>query len=365
MSKKKIRVAIIGTNGIPAMYGGFETLAEYLTKELSNYFKFTVYCSSIYKKEERLRFYNNSKLKYLPIKANGLESIFYDTFSTIHAFFKSDILLILGPAAGFILTLNFFFKKIIITNHGGINEWERKKFSYLQKKYAYLSHKTAALASHQNIADNLVMKEKLYKTFNITSNVIEYGGDHVSIEKVDKKLIKKYPFLSQKYTLSVARAQIDNHLHTLIETYKELPKKNLVIISNWKFSNYGQQLLKKNKNLKNIFLVNAVYNKFDLDVIRSNTELYIHSHSECGTSPSLVEAMNYNIPIICYDAKTNREVTENKTFYFKNNEDLKNLISKLSVKKTLEIKNKMFEIAKRKYTWRKITNKYANLLSSF
>ena len=111
MKKNKIKISIIGTNGIPPRYGGFETLTEYLTKELGNDFNFTVYCSSIYKKDERVKSYNNSKLIYLPIRANGIQSIFYDSICTIHALIKSDVLLILGPAAGFILFLNFFFKK--------------------------------------------------------------------------------------------------------------------------------------------------------------------------------------------------------------------------------------------------------------
>ena len=78
MQTNKKKVAIIGTNGVPASYGGFETLVEYLTKELRNDFDFTVYCSSIYKKKDRLESFNKSKLIYLPLKANGFQSILYD-----------------------------------------------------------------------------------------------------------------------------------------------------------------------------------------------------------------------------------------------------------------------------------------------
>ena len=77
MKNDKKKIAIIGTNGIPARYGGFETLSEHLTKELEKKFDFTVYCSNIYEKDKRVKFYNNSKLIYLPFKANGFQSIFY------------------------------------------------------------------------------------------------------------------------------------------------------------------------------------------------------------------------------------------------------------------------------------------------
>jgi len=364
MKTKNKKVAIIGTNGIPARYGGFETLAEYLTKELEADFYFTVYCSSIYKKNDRIKSYNNSKLIFLPFKANGIQSVFYDIISTFHAWFTSDVLLVLGPAAGFILPLTKFFKKKIITNHGGLNEWEREKLSFFQRKYAYLNHKIAGQNSNENIADNLPLKESLFRAFGVKTKVIEYGGNHINIENISSKSLKKYSFLSNPYSLCVARAQVDNNLHLLIETFKDLPYKNLVIVSNWNISKYGQELWSKHQGLNNIFLVPAVYDKYELDVIRSNTELYIHSHSQCGTAPSLVEAMSYNIPVICFDVETNRETTEHKSFYFNNIYNLKLLITNLSDDKRFELKEEMFAISKKKYTWRIISNKYANLISS-
>ena len=124
----KKKVAIIGTNGIPANYGGFETLAQSLTKYLNREVDFIVYCSSrSYKK--KYDSYNGAKLIYLPFKANGGQSFFYDLVATTLAWFSADVLLILGPSAGIILFLNKIFKKKLIVNHGGLNEWEREKFS--------------------------------------------------------------------------------------------------------------------------------------------------------------------------------------------------------------------------------------------
>lgn len=362
MKNDKKKIAIIGTNGIPARYGGFETLSEYLTKELGKIFDFTVYCSNIYKKDERLKFYNNSKLIYLPFKANGFQSIFFDIVSTLHAFFLTDILLVLGPAAGFILPLNKIFQKKIITNHGGLNEWERKKLSFIQRNYVFINHKIAGLYSNVNIADNLPLKKSLADSFGIKAKVIHYGGNHIKIESISSNILKKYSFLSKPYYLCIARAQVDNNLHLLMETFKCLPEKTLVIISNWNISEYGKELLKKYKYLKNIILLPAVYKKYDLDVIRSNTELYIHSHSQCGTAPSLVEAMNYNIPVICYDTKVNRETTEYKSYYFDDLLSLKFLIKNLSVDDLFKLKKSMFILAKKKYTWKEISNKYARLI---
>lgn len=364
MDKKK-KVAIIGTNGIPARYGGFETLAHYLTNELSNDFDFTVYCSKIYKKSDRTKSFNNSKLVYIPLKANGFQSILYDIVTSFHAWFNSDILLVLGPAVGFIYPLNFFFKKKLIINHGGLNEWEREKLNFLQKKYAYWSHRIAAQNANINVADNLPLAQSIKETFKVDASIIEYGGDHIQKIPLTVKDIEKYPFLKTPYDLSVSRAQPDNNLHLLLETYREIPNRNLVLISNWKVSEYGIGLKKEYQNkYPNIHIIDAVYNQTDLNVIRSNTSLYIHSHSQCGTAPSLVEAMNYEIPVICFDVPTNRATTHNSSLYFRNNEDLKELLNVLDTDKLSMLKTVLFKIAKENYTWENIATKYAKIFLS-
>ncbi len=95
----KKSLAIIGTQGLPNKYGGFETLAEYLTKYLCNEFEITVYCSSKAYKNRRKR-YNGSNLKYIPFNANGSSSILYDTISIIYSVNKYDKILILGCSGG-------------------------------------------------------------------------------------------------------------------------------------------------------------------------------------------------------------------------------------------------------------------------
>lgn len=364
MQIKKKKIAIVGTNGIPAKYGGFETLAEYLTKELNNDFQFVVYCSSIYNKHDRVAKYNNSKLIYLPLKANGIQSLLYDIVTTFHAWFTADVIIILGPAAGFILPLNYFFKKKIIVNHGGLNEWERKKLNFFQRKYVFLTHKIAAKCASYNIADNSPLAKNLEKSFGVTTKIIEYGGDHIIKEGLTSELQTKFSFLNEAYDLSVSRAEIDNNLHLLLIAYKDFPNRNLVLVSNWSISEYGINLKKEYLNkYKNIFVVDAIYNKKELDVIRSNTSLYIHSHSRCGTAPSLVEAMNYNIPIISFDVETNRITTGNKCLYFSSEFELIDILKNLDEKTLSKIKKETYRIANDKYKWSIISYKYKRILN--
>lgn len=109
---KKDKIAIIGTVGLPAKYRCFETLADHLVTQLSNKYDFTVYCSQ--------KKYKEAKLKFIPLEANGIQSIPYDTISILPAVFTSDTLLILGVAWAWILPFVRLFsnKKIIISIDG-------------------------------------------------------------------------------------------------------------------------------------------------------------------------------------------------------------------------------------------------------
>ena len=101
---KKIKIAVIGTVGIPAKYGGWETLVENMTLLLSNKIDFTVYCSSK-KYKDKIDNYNGAKLKYIDLNPNGPQSIIYDFVSMLDAYKKNDILLVLGVSGCIFLPL--------------------------------------------------------------------------------------------------------------------------------------------------------------------------------------------------------------------------------------------------------------------
>lgn len=358
MAKNVRTVAIIGTNGLPARYGGFETLTHHLTKNLADDYNFVVYCSKT-KAEERLESFNGARLIYLPLKANGWQSVLYDIITIIHAWFHFDKLLILGSSGALILPFKVFFKKRIVLNIGGI-DWGRSKWSYLVQKYIQLSEKICVRFSDVVITDNAHIQALYKQYYNVESELIEYGGDHVVRAQLTEGAIAKYPFLKEKYILSVSRAQSDNNLHMLLDAFETMPDYKLVLISNWHTSKYGEDLKQKFLNkFDNIVILDAIYNQEELDIIRSTASLYIHSHSFCGTAPSLVEAMNLELPIICYKAQTNVETTEGKSYYFQNEGELKELIdSVFSNEKLVQLGKDMKAIADRRYTWSRIAQKY-------
>jgi glycosyltransferase involved in cell wall biosynthesis len=360
LNNKKLKVAIIGTQGIPAQYGGFETLVEYITKYLSDRLDITVFCSKEQKK--KLIKYNESNLVYLPLSANGLQGIIFDSLSIIKSYKYYDKILVLG-SSNVVMSFMGKYRNKFLLNIGGI-EWQRAKWGFFASLIIKYSEKISVKNTKYLIADNEGIKCYLLKKYNRESYLVEYGGDQAERINEKEKYINKYPFLKKEYLLVVARIQKDNNIEMIIKSIINIKKYKLVIVGNWEKSNYGKKIKQKYKKTENIILIDAVYNKNEMNVLRTNTRIYIHGHSAGGTNPGLVEAMYMGLPIFCFDNSFNRYTTENKAVYFDSLEKLQNLILSITDELLNEIAKYMKTIAERRYKWEIITNKYFNIITS-
>ena len=357
MTKK---VAIVGTVGLPANYGGFETLVEYITKELHRDFDFTVYCSTK-SYSEKLETYNNCKLHYINMEANGMQSILYDIRAIFHALKYADVLLILGVSGCIILPLiKLFSKKKIIVNIDGL-EWKRQKWNRFAKWFLKLSERFAVKAADAVIGDNKVIQDYVGEKYGKKAHLIAYGGDHCSNRPLSQKTLKKYPFLNAQYAFKVCRIEPENNIEMILEAFAQADKIPLVLIGNWNNSAFGIQIKSKYQDFETIYLLDPIYDQDILNEIRSNCEFYIHGHSAGGTNPSLVEAMCLNLPIIAYDVSYNRMTTANSATYFKNSSDLISLLKNTNSESLAQNKAEMHRIAKENYNWKKIAENYAQL----
>ena len=356
MRKKK--VAVIGTVGIPAKYGGFETLTEYLVENSNEDFDFTVYCSKP-KYKERPKSYKNSRLVYLPLEANGKSSIPYDALSIIHALFYADVLLVLGVSGAFLLPfVKFFTKKKIVTNIDGL-EWKRDKWGGLAKKYLKKQEAIAVKYSHEVVADNQGIVDHVSASYNAKSNLIAYGGDHVFKTILEEQTRNEYN-IPEQYAFKVCRIEPENNIEIILEAFSK-SNMPLVLVGNWDNSDFGKRL-RSSYTQSNLWLLDPIYDQQKLNELRSNCKLYVHGHSAGGTNPSLVEAMNLGLPIIAFDVNYNKFTTANKAIYFKSAEDLAEKLSAIEKENQLgTVATMMKEIATKEYTWQVISNKYKAL----
>lgn len=358
-SRGKIRVAIVGTVGLPARYGGFETLAHYLVEYLSGEFDFTVYCSGPDYKERPAEFLG-ARLVYLPLRANGAQSIPFDILNYLHAWNTCDILLVLGVSGGIALPLGRLLDKPSILNIGGM-EWQRSKWGNWARRYLRLAEFIGVHASDRIVSDNLGISRHLQDAYGRESALIEYGGDHVTSVPIREKHIAKYPFLAGPYAFALARIQSDNNPELILHAFNQIPEMNLVFIGTWSRSAYGRELKARYERYPNLRLLEAIYDPEDLNVIRSNCSYYVHGHSAGGTNPALVEAMNLGLPITCYDVFYNRATTENRVRYFRNVAGLAELVLKTTQEEWDGQRETVKEIALRRYGWRRIAEEYARL----
>jgi glycosyltransferase involved in cell wall biosynthesis len=356
-----MKIAIIGTVGVPANYGGFETLVEQLIQHKKEDIHYTVYCSSKSYKQ-KIKEYHEAKLEYINLSANGAQSISYDIISLVKASRKSDAILILGVSGCAILPIyRLFSKKRLIINIDGL-EHRRDKWNKWVRKFLKFSEAQAVKYGDVIVTDNKGITDYVKNEYGRDSELIAYGGDQVIqniTEEEQQNILNKYNITSEGYSLAICRIEPENNVHLILEAY-EKAQKPLLFIGNWLKSEYGRQLTEKYSKSKFVRIISAVYDLKVLNVLRSNCSIYLHGHSAGGTNPSLVEAMFFQKPIYAFDCVYNRESTENKAFYFKSVDDLIELIGDATLENARNAVD-MYYVANKRYRWEIIAKQYESL----
>jgi len=358
------KVAILGAVGIPANYGGFETLAENLVRyhdALSLPDQITVYCSGK-GYLSRKPTYLSARLKYVPLNANGVQSILYDFISLFSAVWnRSDVILLLGVSGAIALPLVRLFSSVrIITNIDGI-EWRRAKWLGLARWFLRFSERIAVHFSHEVIADNDAVADYVIEMYGVKCHVIAYGGDHaVEVEEVE---VNEYD-LPESYAISVSRIEPENNVHMVLAAFARLKSHALVMVGNWGISEYGRALREQYVSCSNLLLLDPIYDAGKLKYLRTRASFYIHGHMAGGTNPSLVEAMHFGKVVLAFDCNYNRITTENKALFFDDGDELVHLIETMEEIDTGRVGRDLAEIAMRRYTWRIIAQQYFALISA-
>ena len=352
----KNTVSIIGSKGLPANYGGFETLADHLSQFLAIDFNVIVTCeSSLRRKEYVPETKSNISRIFIPFKANGLQSVLHDFFAYINVIRKSDIILILGVTVGFFLPVLrlFFGKKKVILHVDGI-EWRRQKWNSFGKLFLKRSFIISIKNCDTIITDSQLIQRYIKTLTNIPVNVIQYGFSISHQQTISS---------NSDYFLTIARAEKENNLELIASVFTKHKQLNWKLVSNFNHTKYGKKLKSKYGNKTNIELIDANYNQNTLNFLRNNAKVYIHGHSAGGCNPSLVEILPYKKPVVCFDTYYNRETTFNAGVYFKTNEDLEYCLLN---NKYLECNSVyLYNMSQTAYDWQTIANKYISVFKTF
>ena len=351
-----MKVAITGIIGVSKGYGGFETLAENLIGDGSPIT--TVYCSTPYF-GERIKYYKNTHLVYIPLKSKGLTKVLHTALSMFHAGISGhDKLLLLGVSGGFVLPLiRLLFPKMhVITNIDGL-EWKRGKWSFFTRKILKLLEYLCCNFSHEIVADNAVLVEYVRSNYGFNPVEIAYGGDQALAGNTESG-----PKSETFNAFSLCRIVPENNVSMILQAFA-ISQKRLTFVGNWNDSDYGLKLKDQYSKLPNIEILDPIYDNHSLYKLRSKCHVYVHGHSVGGTNPALVEMMHFGKPIYAFNCNYNIATLESNGQFFSSSEELACLIknhSRLEINCGDEIK----KIAIKRYTWKIIRSEYFFLIGN-
>ena len=378
-------IFIIGSKGIPAKYGGFETFVDKLTEyKMSNEIKYHVACMG---KDYGEFEYNNSRCFNVRVPEIGpAKAVYYDIIALKSCIkyirennIKNAIIYILacriGPFIG-------YYKRILKKNNIQIlvnpdgHEWKRAKWNVFIRRYWKISERLMVKHADLLVCDSINIEKYIkedYKKYKPNTTFIAYGADTSKSELSDNDntLIQWYKEKSVKrkeYYLVVGRFVPENNYQLMIEEFmKSKTNKDFVIITNIEKNKFYEELKKNTKFDKDprIKFVGTVYNQELLKKIRENAYGYFHGHEVGGTNPSLLEALASTDLNLLLDVGFNKEVAKNGAVYFnKQDRNLANLIEdcdKMQQSEIREVGNLAKSRIMKHYTWKKITNEYENL----
>jgi glycosyltransferase involved in cell wall biosynthesis len=358
---QNLRVSVIGSVGVPARYGGFETLVENLATEapkMASDIALTIYCSAkIY--PERTPVFHGAQLRYLPLNANGPQSVLYDIWSLASAvFLRADVVLVLGVSGGLAIPLfRLLGRSRIVTNVDGI-ELKREKWQGLSRWILRTSERVAAKYSHAVIADNDHIAAHIRESYGVACQTIPYGGDHALLPQ---GAAIGFGDLPDGYGLTVCRIEPENNIRMIVEAFAHAGAP-LVMIGNWNANTYGRQIREEFSQLTQLRLLDPIYDLAVLKTLRNRAGFYVHGHSAGGTNPSLIEAMHFHRDILAFDCGFNRATTENRALYFRDSVGLERLLAAHGAGEAVISDGVMKEIAERRYTWAVVAQKYFDLV---
>ena len=377
-------VFIVGSKGIPANYGGFETFVDNLvTRQVNPKIKYHVSCMTFDKSVKQYD-YNGAECQeiYVP-NIGGSKAILYDLRSLDWALgtikernLTDGIVYILACRIG--PFLHKYIKKF--HNHGfkvWVNpdghEWKRAKWSVPVRKYWKVSEKLMVKNADFLICDSKSIEEYIhedYRKYNPQTTFIAYGADITPsiLKKDDKKVVdwfNKHDVKLNEYFLIVGRFVPENNYETMIKEFmKSKVNKDLVIITNVEKNAFYNSLKEEThfENDKRIKFVGTVYDAELLKFIRENALGYLHGHSVGGINPSLLEALGSTKINLLYNVGFNKEVGEDSSLYWSLEDgSLANKLNEVEEISTEKEEN-FGKLAKQQiidnYSWEKIVNDY-------
>jgi len=358
-----MKIAILGTRGIPNNYGGFEQFAEYLSKGLGELgHEVCVYSSYDHPYQEE--YWNRVKLihKWSPDKYTGTLGQFIYLLCILDSRKrKFDIILQLGYTSSSVWGWLLPSRSLIVTNMDGL-EWKRSKYGKNVQRFLKVAEKLAIRTSDFLISDSIGIQNYLRDIYKKDSKYIPYGTD--IFKEPNPQAIDSINVHAYSYNLLIARIEPENSIETILDGVCSSSSDRLfLVVGNHAGNSFGRYLTQKYTEDKRIRFLGAIYSLEILNNLRYYSNLYFHGHTVGGTNPSLLEAMASNSLICAHNNEFNNSILGGDAFYFSTKLDVMKLMDSNIVKEFYSaFLGANLKKIERLYLWKKIIEDYDNYL---
>jgi glycosyltransferase involved in cell wall biosynthesis len=359
----KLRIAILGTRGIPNHYGGFEHISEYVSAGLvKRGHSVTVYNS--HNHPYQLDTWNGVQIKHCfdPEYLIGTAGQFvYDMNCLLDARKrKFDVVLIMGYTSSSVWGWMYPKKSTIITNMDGM-EWKRSKYSKPVQKFLKYAEKLAVQHSHYYISDSRVIKTYLADKYHIDSSYIPYGAEVFTDQ--EREQISPAEAMKEDYFLLMARMEPENNIESILEGFNNSNSSKKFKVLGDTGNRFGKYITNKFEKDTRIQFQGGIFNTPKVRQLQNNSYLYFHGHSVGGTNPSLLEAMASEALIAAHNNPFNKSVLHTDAFYFSDAADVQNLIENVQRKdpEHTMVKKNLHKIQDQ-FNWEKVIEQYEEFI---
>lgn len=355
----KLKIAILGTRGIPNHYGGYEQAATFLSAGLQQ-------------KGHSVTVYNSHNHPYKENNWNGVEIVhcydpefrtgtagqfIYDLNCIRHARKKNyDAILLMGYTSSSIWGKLYPQKPVIISNMDGL-EWKRSKYSVPVRRYLQYAEKLAVKYSDHCIADSPAIRDYLEKKYRVHPRYIPYGA--VIHSSSSKEALKKWHLKPQQYHLLIARMEPENNIETILDGFVSGSSGHSFVVVGNVSNTYGKKMTRKYAGDSNIIFTGSLFDQLLLHTLRSFCHLYFHGHSVGGTNPSLLEAMASGAVIAAHNNPFNKAILGDDAFYFSTASDISQLVNVVTRNETKQqMIDHNLEKIRQSFNWEKVIQQY-------
>ncbi|WP_441409250.1 DUF1972 domain-containing protein [Arthrobacter sp. 2MCAF15] len=357
-----LHVAMVGTRGVPAHYGGFETAIEEIGQRLvQRGHRVTVYCRDMGEGTDKPSEHLGMELVHLPaMHKRSLETLSHTGLSVAHLLRHRPDAAILFNAANAPYLPAFRAARIPVATHVDGLEWKRAKWGKGGQNYYRAVERLAVRLSDALIADAVGIQDYYRQKFDADTVYLAYGAPLLAGGNSDK--LGQLDLKPQQYHLVVARFEPENHVHLIVEGFvrsgSELP---LIVVGSAPYSNRYTSDVHALADAR-VRFVGGIWDQELLDQLYANALVYWHGHSVGGTNPSLLRAIGSGTATNAFDVGFNREVLEHSGRYFSEPQEVARLVADAERPGSdVAWRGEQARIIAHRYSWDLVTDGYEEL----